>query len=82
MYPITCRQCGTVNMVSDRQVESRHQTSEGVVLYARCASGHRMMHLSEPSYPFPPPPPSVRALQDNDVDITEDHDPAQAADAP
>jgi hypothetical protein len=45
-----------------------------------------MMHLSEPSYAFPPPPPSVRALQDNDVDvtldeITEDHDSAQAADA-
>lgn len=63
MFIINCSQCEAQHLATNAHILSVHRTSEGMVGYVRCASGHIVMHRFADPYPKPKPPASVIALQ-------------------
>jgi len=43
MFDIDCHVCGSTHLVGSRSILSVHNTSEGVIAYARCPNGHTVV---------------------------------------
>ncbi len=63
MFSIDCGWCGATHLLPESNIESKHLTSQGIVGYVKCPAGHLMVHLFRDSYPSPPPPAIVVAIQ-------------------
>ena len=43
MFDLYCHICGSVHLVGSRSILSLHNTSKGVIAYARCPEGHTVV---------------------------------------
>ena len=67
MFHIECTECEGLCLVTNRHIQSIHSTSEGMIGYVKCPSGHTVIHRFAEAYPKPKPPVSVVALQQADA---------------
>lgn len=64
MFIINCPTCEAQQLVTNKNIESVHRTSEGMVGYVRCPGGHTVLHQFAMAYPKPKPPAAVLALRE------------------